>query len=79
MFDLVVTDYNMPGASGLDVVREAATLAPGLPVILACGFITDELSAKAAEAGVRHWFRKPNSIQVLCATIGSLLEAKSAP
>lgn len=36
-FDLVVTDYSMPGLSGMDLVERVATLHPGLPVVLISG------------------------------------------
>ena len=35
--DLVVTDLNMPEASGWDVARAAGTLRPAVPVILMTG------------------------------------------
>ena len=46
-FDLVVTDYLMPGMSGLDFAREARRSFPGLPVLLATGFsdLADSASA----------------------------------
>jgi CheY-like chemotaxis protein len=71
-FDLVVSDLNMPGASGLDVAREVKRLRPDLPVVLASGYITDELRAKAPEAGVRELIYKPNTVDELCAVVGRL-------
>ncbi len=37
-FDLVVTDLRMPGASGLDVLREAKRQSPGTEVLIVTGF-----------------------------------------
>ncbi|MBI5505075.1 MAG: response regulator [Deltaproteobacteria bacterium] len=71
-FDLVVSDLNMPGASGLDVARELARLRPDLPVVLASGYVTDELRAKAAEVGVRQVIYKPNTVEELCQVIQGL-------
>ena len=48
-FDLAVTDFNMPGMSGLDVARELRAIRPDLPVALASGYITDELRAQALQ------------------------------
>ena len=36
--DLLVTDYAMPGLSGLELARRARLLWPGLPALLATGF-----------------------------------------
>ena len=58
-FDLVLTDYNMAGASGIDVAREIRTLRPSLPVMLLSGFISDELREEATAAGIRHMLHKP--------------------
>jgi PAS domain S-box-containing protein len=37
-FDIMVTDYLMPGISGVDLAREAKAIAPGLPVLLITGY-----------------------------------------
>jgi two-component system cell cycle sensor histidine kinase/response regulator CckA len=57
---LLVTDYNMPGMSGVDVARECRAAHPQLPVALASGYITDALRAEALEAGVRELIFKPH-------------------
>ncbi len=72
-FDLVVTDLNMPGMSGLEVARELARLRPDLPVVLASGYITEELRALAPEAGVRQLMYKPNTVDELCAVVQRLV------
>lgn len=62
---LVLTDLNMPGPSGLDLARELRRLRPGLPVLLASGFITDSLRNDAREAGVAGILRKPLGLEEL--------------
>ena len=77
-FDLVVTDLNMPGASGLDVARKLHTLRPNLPVVITSGFITDELVAGAEALGVRQVIYKPNTTVALCEAIHRLLDPVTA-
>ncbi len=64
-FDIVITDYNMPGLSGLDVARELADLCPGTPVYISSGYITEELLSKAQAAGVRGVLQKQNTLEDL--------------
>ena len=51
-FDLIVSDYNMPEMSGLDVARAVRALRPDLPVVIVSGFIDEKLLAQARGAGV---------------------------
>jgi len=37
-FDIVVTDYLMPGMSGLELAREARKIRPDMPVLMITGF-----------------------------------------
>ncbi len=74
-FDLVVTDYNMPGLSGLDMVREVRAIRADLPVALTSGYITDELRQQAAGFGVHHLIYKPNTVSELCEVVRALTSA----
>ena len=64
-FDLVMTDFNMPGISGLEVARAIRDARPDLPVIVVSGYITDALRAQAAAAGVRELISKPHEVEEL--------------
>ena len=65
-FDLVVTDYNMPGMSGLDVARQVRAIRADLPVVVASGFIDETLQSQAKDAGVRELVMKASVIEDLC-------------
>lgn len=45
--DVVVSDYNMHGLSGLDVAREATRLRPGLSVVISSGHLPNDLRQSA--------------------------------
>lgn len=68
-FDLAVTDYNMPRMSGLDVARHLGQIRPDLPVLMASGYITEELRTKAPAAGIRELIYKPNTADDLCEAV----------
>ena len=72
-FDLLVTDYNMPGYSGVDLLREVREIRPDLPVALASGHVTAEIEQSALAAGARALIHKPNDVQELCDTVDRLV------
>jgi PAS domain S-box-containing protein len=72
-FDIVVTDLNMPGASGLEVAGEMLRLRPSLPLVLISGYVTEELHARARAIGVREVIYKPSSVEDIAIAIGRTL------
>lgn len=78
-FDLVLTDYNMPGMSGLEVVRRVRELRPELAVAIATGYIDDTLRAQASETGLCEVIFKPNAVQDFCNIVKHLIADIPAP
>jgi DNA-binding NtrC family response regulator len=74
-FDLVVTDYHMPGASGLEVARALRTMRPGMRVVLVSGYVDTPLQALAQSAGVYSLILKPDSATELCELIDDIARA----
>ena len=72
-FDVVVTDQNMPGASGLDVTRKIREMRPEMPIAIISGFVSDDLVRQANAVGVTELLYKPNSVQELCDAIRKLV------
>jgi len=72
--DVFITDYNMPGQSGLDVAREAADLKPGLPIAISSGMITDELRERARALGVQAVIAKENAFREIVPLVRRLVE-----
>ena len=58
-FDLVITDYKMPGMNGLQLARELRSAHPKLPVILYTGFNEGLAPSEIEDAGVRALVTKP--------------------
>ncbi len=77
-YDLLVTDYNMPGFCGVDLVREARLIRPDLPVALASGYVTAEIEEAARAEGARALIHKPNDVEELCATVQRLISENAA-
>ena len=72
-FDLLVTDYNMPGFSGVDLLRAVRAQWPTLPVALASGYVTPEIEKSALEEGANALIYKPNDVTELCETVQRLV------
>jgi PAS domain S-box-containing protein len=72
-YDLVVTDYTMPGMNGIDLAGALARLAPDLPVVITSGFISDELREVAQARGVRALLQKEFTHERLAALVHEVL------
>jgi PAS domain S-box-containing protein len=71
--DLLVTDYSMPGMSGIELARAVHRRCPGLPVIVSSGFVSEELRAEAEDAGVFHVINKERTYEELAALASRVL------
>ena len=71
--DLLVTDFNMPGCTGLELARRLAALAPALPVLLSSGHVTEALRAEARAAGARGLLAKEQTSEQLLPLVQQLL------
>jgi PAS domain S-box-containing protein len=72
-FDVVVSDMNMPTATGLSVAADVLRLRPDVPVALISGSVTEELAARAEALGVRAVLFKPNLTRELAPLLSRLL------
>jgi CheY-like chemotaxis protein len=73
--DLIITDLNMPGMSGWDVLAtlKAGTDTVALPVIALSGNASDEDRQKGAAAGFSEFVGKPLDMAQLLAEIAKVL------
>jgi PAS domain S-box-containing protein len=72
-FSLVVTDLNLPNASGLDVAREVRALRPDVPVVLVSGFFREEEVEAARAQGIAETLLKASSAHEFAADIARYL------
>ena len=76
-FDFVITDFNMPGMSGIDVTQKLLAVNPFLKVVIASGFVDEELIEAARKAGVTKLIFKESAIEGFCEVIQKLIDETS--
>jgi CheY-like chemotaxis protein len=75
-FGILITDLQMGGMDGLELIREARRIYPEIPTILVTGLASDEIRLKAKEEGVNGFFSKPIEWGELIALLEVLTKAK---
>jgi CheY-like chemotaxis protein len=75
---LILSDINMPGMSGLDLLPRARQARPDVPLIMITAYGDDETRRKAAEAGAAGLFTKPIDFPELRGDIGRRLNAAAS-
>lgn len=77
--DLIVTDYKMPGMSGLDFLEESKKLAPKTPRILVTAFPDLEIALRAInDAKIENFFTKPLDPPKIVEVITDVLDTQRA-
>ncbi len=74
--DFLVTDWNMPGMTGIELLREvrADDKLSGLPVMMVTAEQKREQIVEAAEAGVNGYIVKPFTAITLKEKMGKIFE-----
>jgi DNA-binding NtrC family response regulator len=75
-FDVVLTDLQMAGSTGLDVLRTAQALHPKTAVIVMSGFGSVKSTADAFKSGAVDFVEKPFGIDDIQSKIATALEEK---
>ena len=75
-FDLIVTDFKLPGMSGLEFLQAVKRVNAHLPVIIMTAFGTVETAVEAMKAGASDYVLKPFSLAELVLVIRKELVAR---
>src|SRR5712664_3282041 len=78
-FDLVILDLNLPGAAGLDVLRNIRTRKPDLPVMVVTTSSMVEERVRGLDAGADDYIAKPFAFVELAARIRAVLRRGNRP
>ncbi len=72
--DLVLSDFKMPGMSGLDLLRGVKAVNPEIPFILVTAYGTVETAVQAMKEGAADYLTKPLDLDELLLRIGRVSE-----
>ena len=71
---LILSDINMPGMSGLELLPKAKALRPGVPIIMITAYGDAETKRKALENGAESLLTKPIDFGTLRSEIDMRVE-----
>jgi two-component system response regulator PilR (NtrC family) len=76
-FDLVITDLQMPGGSGLELLREVSTRGAETVVIVMTAFASTETAIAAMKEGAYDYITKPFKVDAIRIIVEKAIEKKS--
>lgn len=74
-FDLIISDWKLPGISGLEFITQVRHSLPDVPIILMTAFGTDQIEEQAQTVS-DYYIKKPFEISHLTRVIDRLLYSK---
>ena len=74
-YDLVLTDFKMPGLSGLDLIAQLHASNPRLPIIMMTAHGTTETAIEATKLGACEYLTKPFEADELFDRVGSAVRS----
>ena len=73
-FNLIVLDVNMPGRSGVDVLREIKSIAPDTPVLMLSVQPEDQYAVRCLKAGASGYLSKDSAVEELVKAAQKVME-----
>ncbi len=77
-WDLLITDIELPGMTGLELLERARQLVPDLPVAVLTGHATVDYAVTALRSSAAEFLEKPITAELLVAKATALVEAGRA-
>ncbi|WP_257455232.1 response regulator [Archangium lipolyticum] len=76
VFDAIITDVELPGGNGLDVVRTARESRPDVPVLVVTGLVSSLASTAALSLGVYRVLGKPLRYETLISELRTCIQGR---
>jgi two-component system response regulator PilR (NtrC family) len=75
-FDLIITDINMPGLTGLDLLKSVSQFEKDIPVIMITAYGSPDSAVEAMKLGAVDYVTKPFRIEEIKARISAAVERR---
>ena len=75
IYDVVISDYSMPGKTGLELLKDVRAAYPNTLLVMMTAYGTDDLEAQAHEL-TEAYITKPFELSVLVKFVQSLLDVQ---
>ena len=73
-FDIIISDYRLPGINGLEFIKQAGVIQPRAARFLITAYRDDHIISKAVRIGVNEFIEKPFSVKKLVNQLGLALK-----
>jgi len=73
VYDALITDFTMPGMTGIELSRRLLAIRPGFPIIIASGSTGTLTNAEVRQLGIRELLSKPLSYASLARVLHQVL------
>jgi signal transduction histidine kinase/ActR/RegA family two-component response regulator len=77
-FDLVITDYTMPGMTGAHLAQKLLRIRDDLPIIMCSGYCDSKTHRASSQNGIAAFVIKPLTIEDLAYTVRRVLDRPAA-
>jgi len=75
-WDIVITDINLPGRSGIDIVKELKQYDPKIPILVLSMYPEDQFAIRVIKAGASGYLSKNSALTELNIAMQNLLDGK---
>jgi two-component system response regulator HydG len=76
-FDIIISDYRLPGMNGLDFIKQAGVTQPQAVRFLITAYRDDHIFSEALSMGVNEFIEKPFSVKALVALLALALKGQT--
>lgn len=75
-WDLVILDINMPGKSGLEILKDIKSLFPELPVLILSMYPEEQFALRVMKSGASGYVRKDSAPEELVNAVNEILNGR---